>query len=193
MTDETTPQTDATGFDPRSYLRQLTQAPGVYRMYNAQGDVLYVGKAKNLKKRVSSYFLRASGNAKTEAMLDQVADIQVTITHTEDEALLLESTLIKKHRPRYNVYLRDDKSYPYLMITGDNDYPRVVYHRGAQKRKGHYFGPFPSSGAVKQTQDTLTRLFKLRNCRDSFFENRSRPCLQYQIKRCTAPCVGYIS
>lgn len=182
-----------TAFDPRRYVRQLTQAPGVYRMYDAKGDVLYVGKAKNLKKRVSSYFLRASGNAKTEAMLDQVADIQVTITHTEDEALLLESTLIKRHRPRYNVYLRDDKSYPYLLITGDNDFPRVVYHRGAQKRKGHYFGPFPSSSAVKQTQDTLMRLFKLRNCRDSFFENRSRPCLQYQIKRCTAPCVGYIS
>lgn len=193
MSDETTPTPSDTGFDPRSYLRQLTQAPGVYRMYDAKGDVLYVGKAKNLKKRVSSYFLRASGNAKTESMLDQVADIQVTITHTEDEALLLESTLIKKHRPRYNVYLRDDKSYPYLLITGDNEYPRVVYHRGAQKRKGHYFGPFPSSGAVKQTQDTLMRLFKLRNCRDSFFENRSRPCLQYQIKRCTAPCVGHIS
>ena len=185
--------TTDTGFDPNRYVRQLTQRPGVYRMYDAEGSVLYVGKAKNLKKRVSSYFLRASGNAKTESMLDQVADIEVTITHTEDEALLLESTLIKRHRPRYNVYLRDDKSYPYLLITGDNDFPRVVYHRGAQKREGHYFGPFPSSGAVRQTQDTLMRLFKLRNCRDSFFENRTRPCLQYQIKRCTAPCVGYIS
>ncbi|ROO26682.1 excinuclease ABC subunit C [Salinisphaera orenii MK-B5] len=185
--------TTDTGFDPNRYVRQLTQRPGVYRMYDAEGTVLYVGKAKNLKKRVSSYFLRASGNAKTESMLDQVADIEVTITHTEDEALLLESTLIKRHRPRYNVYLRDDKSYPYLLITGDNDFPRVVYHRGAQKREGHYFGPFPSSGAVRQTQDTLMRLFKLRNCRDSFFENRTRPCLQYQIKRCTAPCVGYIS
>jgi len=182
-----------TGFDPKRYVRQLTQAPGVYRMYDANDAVLYVGKAKNLKKRVSSYFLRASGNARTEAMLDQVADIQVTITHTEDEALLLESTLIKRHRPRYNVVLRDDKSYPYLLITGDHDFPRVAYHRGAQKAKGHYFGPFPSSGAVRQTQDTLVRLFKLRNCRDSFFANRSRPCLQYQIKRCTAPCVGYIS
>ncbi|WP_423820728.1 excinuclease ABC subunit UvrC [Salinisphaera sp. SPP-AMP-43] len=181
------------GFDPNRYVRQLTTRPGVYRMYNAAGDVLYVGKAKNLKKRVSSYFLRASGNAKTEAMLDQVANIEVTITHTEDDALLLESTLIKKHRPRYNIYLRDDKSYPYLLITGDNDYPRVVYHRGAQKKKGHYFGPFPSSGAVKNTADTLMRLFQLRNCRDSYFENRSRPCLQYQIKRCSAPCVGNIS
>ncbi|MES1953350.1 excinuclease ABC subunit UvrC [Salinisphaera hydrothermalis] len=185
--------TNDTGFDPNRYVRQLTTRPGVYRMYNAAGEVLYVGKAKNLKKRVSSYFLRASGSPKTEAMLDQVANIEVTITHTEDDALLLESTLIKKHRPRYNVVLRDDKSYPYLLITGDNDYPRVVYHRGAQKRKGHYFGPFPSSGAVKNTADTLMRLFKLRNCRDSYFENRSRPCLQYQIKRCSAPCVGYIS
>jgi excinuclease ABC subunit C len=182
-----------TDFEPERYLRQLTTRPGVYRMVDANGDVLYIGKAKNLKKRVSSYFLRASNNAKTEAMVEQVADIEVTITHTEDEALLLESTLIKRHRPRYNVYLRDDKSYPYLLITGDHAYPRLVYHRGAQKRKGRYFGPFPSAAAVHQTQDTLMRLFKLRNCRDSFFANRSRPCLQYQIKRCTAPCVGYIS
>ncbi|ROO26574.1 excinuclease ABC subunit UvrC [Salinisphaera japonica] len=185
--------TEPNDFDPNRYVRQLTSRPGVYRMYDAEGEVLYVGKAKNLKKRVSSYFLRASGNAKTEAMLDQVANIEVTITHTEDDALLLESTLIKKHRPRYNIVLRDDKSYPYLLLTGDNDYPRVVYHRGAQKKKGQYFGPFPSSGAVKNTADTLMRLFQLRNCRDSYFENRSRPCLQYQIKRCSAPCVGYIS
>ncbi len=180
-------------FDPVAYVKQLTTRPGVYRMFDEHGEVLYVGKAKNLKKRVSSYFLRASGHARTEAMLDHVADVQVTITHTEDEALVLESTLIKRHRPRYNVYLNDDKSYPYLLITGDNEFPRVVYHRGAQKRKGQYFGPFPSSGSVRQTQDTLTRLFKLRNCRDSYFENRTRPCLQYQIKRCSAPCVGYIS
>ncbi|NNC22886.1 excinuclease ABC subunit UvrC [Salinisphaera sp. USBA-960] len=182
-----------TAFDPVAYVKQLTTKPGVYRMFDASGNLLYVGKAKNLKKRVSSYFLRASGHARTEAMLDHVADVQVTITHTEDEALLLESTLIKRHRPRYNVYLTDDKSYPYLLITGDNQFPRVVYHRGAQKREGNYFGPFPSSGSVRQTQDTLTRLFKLRTCRDSYFENRTRPCLQYQIKRCSAPCVGYIS
>src|SRR5699024_8414962 len=128
-----------------------------------------------------------------EAMLDQVANIEVTITHTEDDALLLESTLIKKHRPRYNVVLRDDKSYPYLLITGNHEFPRVVYHRGAQKKEGRYFGPFPSPSAVKNTMDTLMRLFKLRNCTDTFFANRSRPCLQYQIKRCTAPCVSYIS
>ncbi len=181
------------GFDSKRYLRQLTTRPGVYRMYDVRGNVLYVGKAKNLKKRVSSYFLRASGNAKTEAMVDQIAHIEVSITHTEDEALVLEATLIKRHKPRYNILLRDDKSYPYLLLTGDHDFPRVAFHRGAQKIPGQYFGPFPSGGAVKQTQDTLFKLFKLRNCRDSFFANRSRPCLQYQIKRCSAPCVGYIS
>jgi excinuclease ABC subunit C len=182
----------ANQFDPRAYVRQLTSRPGVYRMLDAGGGVLYIGKAKNLKKRVSSYFLRASGNPKTEAMVDQIAGIEVTVTDTEDEALVLESTLIKKHRPRYNVFLRDDKSYPYLFISGDHDFPRMAYHRGAHKREGHYFGPFPNSGAVRQTQNTIHKLFKLRNCDDSFFANRSRPCLQYQIKRCSAPCVGYI-
>lgn len=179
-------------FDPRAYARRLTTRPGVYLMLDAEGKVLYVGKAKNLKKRVSSYFLRASGDPKTEAMVDQIADIEVTVTHTEDEALVLESTLIKKHQPRYNVFLRDDKSYPYLFISGDHDFPRVAYHRGARKRRGRYFGPFPSVGAVRRTQNTIHKLFKLRNCDDSFFANRSRPCLQYQIKRCSAPCVGYI-
>ncbi|HLQ86090.1 MAG TPA: excinuclease ABC subunit UvrC [Salinisphaeraceae bacterium] len=180
-------------FEPQRFIRQLTTRPGVYRMYDSAENLLYVGKARNLKKRVSSYFLRASGSAKTETMLDQVARVEVTVTTTEDEALILESTLIKKHKPRYNILLRDDKSYPYLLITGDHEFPRVVYHRGAQKRAGHYFGPFPSSGAVKETQDTLHRLFKLRNCTDSFFASRTRPCLQYQIKRCSAPCVGYIN
>src|SRR5699024_5619405 len=185
------PQTAA--FDAPRFLRQLTTRPGVYRMSTAAGDLLYVGKARNLKRRVSSYFLRASGSTKTQSMIDQVGHIEVTITDTEDDALILESTLIKKYKPRYNILLRDDKSYPYLLLTGDHDFPRVVYHRGAQKRPGHYFGPFPSGSAVKQTQDTLFRLFKLRNCRDSYFASRSRPCLQYQIKRCSAPCVGYIS
>lgn len=179
-------------FDPKTYVRGLTSRPGVYRMLDADGELLYVGKAKNLKKRVSSYFLRAGGDPKTRAMVDQIAGIEVTVTHTEDEALVLESTLIKKHRPRYNVYLRDDKSYPYLFISGGHDFPRMAYHRGAHKRKGYYFGPFPNSGAVRQTQNTIHKLFKLRNCDDSFFANRSRPCLQYQIKRCSAPCVGYI-
>lgn len=180
-------------FDPQRYVRQLTTRPGVYRMYDADDDILYVGKARNLKRRVSSYFLGTPGSAKTEAMLHHVARVEVTITDTEDDALILESTLIKRHRPKYNILLRDDKSYPYLLLTGNHDFPRVVYHRGAQNTPGHYFGPYPSGGAVKQTQDTIYRLFKLRNCTDSYFASRSRPCLQYQIKRCTAPCVGYIS
>lgn len=182
-----------TDFDARLYVRQLTPRPGVYRMYNNAGDVIYVGKAKNLKKRVSSYFLRASGSPKTEAMVDQIADIEVTITHTEDEALLLESTLIKRHRPRYNIVFRDDKSYPYLYLSAEQAFPRVTLRRGKRRGKGRYFGPFPSASAVRQTQNTVCKLFRLRNCSDSYFANRSRPCLQYQIKRCTAPCVGYIS
>ncbi len=182
-----------TAFDPKHYLRQLTMSPGVYRMLDGEGEILYIGKAKNLKKRVSSYFLRASGDAKTESMLDQVANIEVTVTHTEDEALLLESTLIKQHRPRYNIVLRDDKSYPYLYLSTEQQFPRVAYHRGASKRPGRFFGPYPNASAVRKTQNTLHKLFRLRNCKDSFFKNRSRPCLQYQLKRCTAPCVGYIT
>lgn len=185
--------TTEAGFDPRRYAGQLTARPGVYRMFDANGDVLYVGKAKNLRKRVSSYFLRASGNAKTEAMLDQVADITVTVTHTEDEALLLEATLIKRLHPPYNVLLRDDKSYPYLRLTGDHAYPRVAFHRGKPREPHQHFGPFPSASAVRRTMTTIHKLFKLRNCDDTYFANRSRPCLQYQIKRCSAPCVGYIS
>lgn len=180
-------------FDPKPFLSQLTMSPGVYRMLDDEGEILYVGKAKNLKKRVSSYFLRASGDVKTEAMLDQVANVEVTLTHTEDEALLLESTLIKQHRPRYNIVLRDDKSYPYLYISTEQQFPRVAYHRGARKRPGRFFGPYPNASAVRNTQNTLHKLFRLRNCKDTFFENRTRPCLQYQIKRCTAPCVGYVS
>lgn len=185
--------TTEAGFDPRQYAGQLTARPGVYRMFDTNGDVLYVGKAKNLRKRVSSYFLRASGNAKTEAMLDQVADITVTVTHTEDEALLLESTLIKKHKPPYNVLLRDDKSYPYVRFTGDHDFPRVEFHRGTPREPHQHFGPFPSASAVRRSMTTIHKLFRLRNCSDTYFANRTRPCLQYQIGRCSAPCVGYIS
>lgn len=185
--------TGPAGFDPRRYAHHLTARPGVYRMFNAKGDVLYVGKAKNLRKRVSSYFLRASGDAKTEAMLDQVADITVTVTHTEDEALVLEATLIKRHKPPYNVLLRDDKSYPYLRLTGDHEFPRVTFHRGKLREPHQYFGPFPSASAVRRTMTTIHKLFRLRDCDDTYFANRSRPCLQYQIKRCSAPCVGYIS
>lgn len=183
---------EAPEFDPQAFTRRLSSQPGVYRMFNAAGDVLYVGKARNLKKRVSSYFLRASGNPRIESMVDQIADIQVSITASEDEALLLESSLIKSLRPRYNVCLRDDKTYPYLRLTA-HQYPRIVFHRGARKRGEQYFGPFPSAATVRDTISTLQKVFEVRGCSDSYFAARSRPCLQHQIRRCSAPCVGLIS
>lgn len=174
-------------------MKTLSSRPGVYQMLDEHGAVLYVGKAKNLKKRVTSYFKRVVSDNKTQVMLSKVADVQVTITQSENEALLLESNLIKQHKPRYNVLLRDDKSYPYLYLTAHDDFPRLDFHRGAKSKKGRYFGPYPSAGAVRETLTLLQKLFKLRQCSDSFFKNRTRPCLQYQIKRCTAPCVGYIT
>ena len=179
-------------FDTESFLRSLTNRPGVYRMLNAQGRVIYVGKAQNLKKRVSSYFQRSHQDAKTAAMMPLVTAVEVTITNTETEALILEYNLIKEHKPRFNVILRDDKSYPYIYVTTDHRFPRLRFHRGARKGKGRYFGPYPSAGAVRKTLNELQKLFLIRQCPDSYFRNRSRPCLQYQIRRCTAPCVGYI-
>lgn len=180
-------------FDAKTFLRTLTSRPGVYRMLDAGGRILYVGKARNLNKRVASYF-RTSGLApKTRALMQQMASVEVTVTHTEAEALLLENTLIKQHRPRYNVLLRDDKSYPCIYLSSEDAYPRLALHRGAKRRKGRYFGPYPSAGAVRETLQLLQKTFRVRQCEDSFFNNRSRPCLQYQIKRCTAPCVGLIS
>ncbi len=180
------------GFDAKAFLKTLTTRPGVYRMLNAEGDVIYVGKARNLNKRVGSYFTRSVTAPKTRVMVSQIANIEVTVTHTENEALILENNLIKELRPRYNVLLRDDKSYPYIFLSADT-FPRLSYHRGAKRAKGRYFGPYPSAGAVRDTLNLMQKLFRVRQCEDTFFNNRSRPCLQYQIKRCTAPCVGYIT
>lgn len=180
-----------TKFDHKAFLKTLTQRPGVYRMLNADGAVLYVGKAKNLQRRVGSYFRRAS-NKRIASMVSQIADIAITMTHTEAEALILENNLIKEHKPRYNVLLRDDKSYPYIYLSGD-EFPRLAFHRGSRKKQGRYFGPYPSSGAVRETLKLLQKLFPVRQCEDSYYANRSRPCLQYQIERCTAPCVGFVS
>ena len=179
-------------FEVKSFLRSLTHRPGVYRMLDAKHKVIYVGKARDLKKRVSSYFHRSQASPKTAAMLSQVARVEVTIVNTEAEALVLEYNLIKQHKPRFNVLLRDDKSYPYIHASTDHEFPRLRFHRGARKGKGRYFGPYPSTRAVRQTLNELQKLFMIRNCNDTFFSNRTRPCLQYQIKRCTAPCVGIV-
>ena len=184
---------DDSGFDAKTFLRSLTNRPGVYRMLNAKHKVIYVGKARNLKKRVSSYFTRSQQSPKTAKMLEQVARVEVTVTNTEAEALLLEYNLIKQHRPHFNILLRDDKSYPYIYASTDHKFPRLRFHRGPRKGKGRYFGPYPNTRAVRQTLSDLQKLFLIRPCNDSFFRNRTRPCLQYQIKRCTAPCVGLIS
>ena len=171
----------------------LPSTPGVYRMINASGDVLYVGKAKSLKKRVTSYTQPNRLSIRIARMIGETSSMAFIGTHTEAEALLLESNLIKQYKPRYNILLRDDKSFPYILLTSDHAYPRVVKHRGAKAKSGEFFGPFASAWAVNQTLTTLQRAFKLRPCRDTIFEGRTRPCLQYQIKRCSAPCVDRIS
>jgi excinuclease ABC subunit C len=185
--------TIAATFDHDAYLRTLSQRSGVYRMLDADGEVIYVGKARSLKNRVSSYFRGTSVSAKVEALRRNTASIEVTVTETEAEALLLESNLIKRHRPRFNVTLRDDKSYPYIHLESQHAFPRLAFYRGSRQRPGRFFGPYPSAWAVRDTLNLLQKLFLLRSCSDSFFANRSRPCLQYQIKRCSAPCVAYVS
>ena len=162
-------------------------------MYNAQDDIIYVGKASNLKNRLSSYFQKTLDNRKTQALVSHIANVQTTVTASAAEALLLEQNLIKEHRPRYNVVLRDDKSYPYVYISTAAEFPRLSYQRGARKAPGKYIGPYPSASSVKRSLKLVQKLFKVRQCEDSYFSNRSRPCLQYQIKRCTAPCVGKIT
>ena len=183
----------ATKFDAESFLKQLTTRPGVYQMYDAAGGLLYVGKAKNLKNRVTSYF-RASGlSGKTMALVSRIRDIQVTVTTTERDALLLEHNLIKENHPPYNILLKDDKSYPYIYLSSEDKWPKLAFHRGPKRRKGEYFGPYPSAGAVRSTLHLMQKVFKVRQCEESYFRNRSRPCLQYQIGRCSGPCVGLVS
>lgn len=180
-------------FDGRAFAETLPARPGVYRMLDATGAMIYVGKARNLKNRVGSYFQAGNAAPKVQALVQLTCNMEITITGSETEALLLEYNLIKKHRPRFNVVLRDDKSFPWLHLGTHQEFPRLSLYRGSRKEPGQYFGPYPSAGAVRQTLHQLQKLFRLRNCEDSFFANRTRPCLQYQIQRCTAPCVGLIS
>jgi len=180
-------------FDSKSFVDGLPARPGVYRMLDALGEILYVGKARNLKSRVSSYFQPGNVHPKVQALVAKTARMEVTITNSDTEALLLEFNLIKAHRPRFNVLLRDDKSFPFLHLDTRHDFPRLSFYRGSRKEPGRFFGPYPSAGAVREALQQLQKLFRLRNCEDTYFANRSRPCLQYQIQRCTAPCVGLIS
>lgn len=182
-----------TVFDAKTFLKTVSDKPGVYRMMDVLGEVIYVGKAKSLKKRLASYFRAHVSSEKTRALVKNIADIEVIITHSETEALILEHNLIKQYRPRYNVLLRDDKSYPYIFLS-QSKHPRLSIHRGTKKRKGEYFGPYPDSGSVRQSLYLLQKIFPIRQCEDSVYANRTRPCLMYQIGRCTGPCVdGIIS
>jgi len=184
---------ETASFDAKSYVDSLPARPGVYRMLDDEDVILYVGKARNLKSRVGSYFQPSNVQPKVQALVAKTARMEVTITNSDTEALLLEFNLIKKHRPRFNVVLRDDKSFPFVHLDTKHEFPRLSFYRGSRKEPGRFFGPYPSAGAVRETLQQLQKLFRLRNCEDTYFSNRSRPCLQYQIQRCTAPCVGLIS
>lgn len=185
------PSSDSKAFDSSAFLATCSGRPGVYRMFDAEGKLLYVGKAKNLKSRLSSYFRKTGLAPKTAALVAKIVQVETTITANETEALLLEQTLIKEWRPPYNILLRDDKSYPYVFLS-DGAFPRLTIHRGAKKLKGRYFGPYPSAGAIRESLGLLQKTFLVRQCEDSYFKNRTRPCLQYQIKRCKGPCVGLV-
>lgn len=180
-------------FDPKEYVKTLPRRPGVYRMYAADTQLLYVGKARNLRDRVATYFSASNVSPKIQALVQSIGGIEVTVTNSETEALLLEYNLIKKLKPRFNVTLRDDKSFPYIHLYTQHAYARLSFYRGPRNLPGRYFGPFPSAYAVRDTLHQLQKLFRIRNCRDTFFANRSRPCLQHQIGRCSAPCVGLIA
>ncbi len=191
MTDK--PQTDRrVDFDPRRALKRLPHRPGVYRFLDGRGRLLYVGKARDLRKRVTTYFRAGVPGGKTGQLVQRVADIEVTVTGSEGEALILENELIKAHRPRFNVLLRDDKSYPFIHLSSRHPFPRLSFYRGSRKIEGRLFGPYPSAGAVRETLNLLQKLFRIRSCEDGFFAHRSRPCLQYQIQRCSGPCVGLV-
>src|SRR6184192_4433835 len=180
-------------FDPKEFIASLPRRPGVYRMFGAGHELLYVGKARSLRDRVGTYFAPRNVDPKVRSLTAQIEGVGVTVTNSETEALLLEYNLIKAHKPRFNVVLRDDKSFPYIHLYVEHEFPRLEFYRGAKSAPGRYFGPFPSAGAVRDTLNQLQKLFRIRNCRDSFFANRSRPCLQHQIGRCSAPCVGLIT
>jgi excinuclease ABC subunit C len=182
-----------TPFDSKAFIKRLPSRPGVYRMFDEEEGILYVGKAKNLKNRVSSYFRSSALDSKTMALVSKIQKIETTVTGSETEALLLEQSLIKEYRPPYNIVFRDDKSYPYILLTTGDKYPRLAFHRGAQKKKGRYFGPFPSAYSVRDSLNILQKVFQVRQCEDTFFKNRARPCLQYQIKRCSGPCCDLVS
>ena len=180
-------------FDHQAFLKNLTNQPGVYRMYNQKEEVIYVGKAKNLKKRVASYFRSTVDSIKTRSLVKQICEMDVTVVHSEAEAFILENNYIKKYKPRYNVLLRDDKSYPFIFLS-DHTHPRLSNHRGPKNSKGEYFGPYPSAWAVRESLRTMQRLFPIRQCEDSYYRARTRPCLQYQLQRCAGPCVeGLVS
>ncbi len=179
--------------DIKTFLANLSHHPGVYQMLGEDGVVLYVGKARDLKKRVASYFNKQTKDVKTSVLVKRIKDIDVTVTSNENEAVMLECNLIKKHRPRYNVLLRDDKSYPYILITTEHPYPRIDFYRGTRRKNGRYFGPYPSASTVRETINLLQKLFLLRTCSDKYYEGRARPCLHYQIGRCAGPCVGLVS
>lgn len=188
--DKTSPES---AFDGRAFVRNLTDRPGVYRMLDQKGTVIYVGKARNLKRRVGSYFTRTLTDRKTIVLVRQIRKVEITVTNTEAEALILENNLIKELQPRYNVLLRDDKSYPYIHLSTDQEWPRLSMHRGARRGPGRFFGPYPNTHAVRETLNHLQRVFPIRQCEDSYFRNRSRPCLLYQIKRCSGSCAGLIT